>query len=237
MRDEKWRKKKTKLTISGSPKKSFKNLDTSGSFKKKTVIIDKKSTKAPNRTGFSKPSSFSNFKKGQNPKPNFSSKNSLVTSNFEKRKLAEQRATKKLKTDNDNDKKTKLSGNKRQVKLTVSRALSDEIETRERSLASVKRARQKELKNANKENNEEKLKTVKRDINIPEAITVRELANRMAEQSSNVIKFLFGMGVSVTINQTLAADTAEIIKEFGHNPIREESREIIQKIKASRTET
>ena len=105
-------------------------------------------------------------------------------------------------------------------------------------MASVKRARQKELKNANKENNEEKLKAVKRDINIPEAITVRELANRMAEQSSNVIKFLFGMGVSVTINQTLAADTAEyLVKEFGHNPIREEkAEEIIQKIKASRTE-
>ncbi len=231
-------KKKTKLTISGSPKKSFKNLDTSRSFKKKTVIIDKKTSKTPHRTGFAKPSSFTNFKKGQNSKPNFSPKTTLATSNFEKRKLAEQRATKKLKTDTDNDKKTKLSSNKRQVKLTVSRALSDEIETRERSLASVKRARQKELKNASKENNEEKLKAVKRDINIPEAITVRELANRMAEQSSNVIKFLFGMGVSVTINQTLAADTAEyLVKEFGHNPIREEkAEEIIQKIKASRTE-
>ena len=60
----------------------------------------------------------------------------------------------------------------------------------------------------------------------------------MAEQSSNVIKFLFGMGVTVTINQTLAADTAEyLVKEFGHNPIREEKAdEIIKKIKASRTE-
>ena len=60
----------------------------------------------------------------------------------------------------------------------------------------------------------------------------------MAEQSSNVIKFLFGMGVTVTINQSLAADTAEyIVKEFGHNPIREEKvEEIIQKIKESRSE-
>ena len=124
------------------------------------------------------------------------------------------------------------------MKLTVSRALSDEIETRERSLASVKRARQKELKNASKEDNKENLKQIKRDINIPEAITVRELANRMAEQSSNVIKHLFEMGVTVTINQTLAADTAEyLVREFGHNPIREEkAEEIIQKIKESRTE-
>ena len=75
-------------------------------------------------------------------------------------------------------------------------------------------------------------------MNIPEAITVRELANRMAEQSSNVIKYLFGMGVTVTINQTLAADTAEfLVKEFGHNPIREEkAEEIIKKIKESRSE-
>ncbi len=234
--------KKTKLTISGSPKKSFKNLDSSKSQGKKTVIIDKKSGRSFNKPGFtkpfsSKPSSLS-FKHGSSPKPNFPSKLSASTTDFERRKLAEQRATKKIKGDTDNDKKTKLGTNKRQVKLTVSRALSDEIETRERSLASVKRARQKELKSANKDENKENLKPVKRDINIPEAITVRELANRMAEQSSNVIKFLFGMGVTVTINQTLAADTAEyLVKEFGHNPIREEkAEEIIQKIKATRVE-
>ena len=124
------------------------------------------------------------------------------------------------------------------MKLTVSRALSDEIEARARSEASVKRARQKENKNLTKEQVQESLKPVKRDVNIPEAITVRELANRMAEQSSNVIKFLFGMGVTVTINQTLAADTAEyLVKEFGHNPIRgEKAEEIIQKIKATRLE-
>ena len=105
-------------------------------------------------------------------------------------------------------------------------------------MASVKRARQKEQKNLLKKENQENLKPIKRDINIPEAITVRELANRMAEQSSNVVKHLFGMGVTVTINQTLAADTAEyLVKEFGHNPIREEkAEEIIKKIKASRTE-
>ncbi len=234
--------KKTKLTISGSPKKSFKNLDSSKSQGKKTVIIEKKSGKMTDKTGstkfFSSKHPTSNFKHGSGSKPSFLSRTSPAPSNFERRKLAEQRATKKIKNDTDNDKKTKLGENKRQVKLTVSRALSDEIETRERSLASVKRARQKELKNLNKEEIKESLKPIKRDVNIPEAITVRELANRMAEQSSNVIKFLFGMGVTVTINQTLAADTAEyLVKEFGHNPIREEkAEEIIQKIKATRVE-
>ena len=60
----------------------------------------------------------------------------------------------------------------------------------------------------------------------------------MAEQSSNIIKHLLGMGVTVTINHTIDSDTAEyLVKEFGHNPIREEkAEEIIQKIKASRAE-
>ena len=89
----------------------------------------------------------------------------------------------------------------------------------------------KKIEKLTKEEIQESLKPIKRDVNIPEAITVRELANRMAEQSSNVIKHLFGMGVTVTINQTLAADTAEyLVKEFGHNPIREtKAEEIIKK--------
>ena len=105
-------------------------------------------------------------------------------------------------------------------------------------MASLKRAKLKENRELTKEEIQESLKPVKRDVNIPEAITVRELSNRMAEQSNNVIKHLFGMGVTVTINQTLAADTAEyLVKEFGHNPIREtKAEEIIQKIKESRSE-
>ena len=237
--------KKTKLTISGNFKRTFKNLDNQKSQEKKTVLENKTSRPKPkgynNKQPSFKQSSF-NQKKNFLNKPNFLQKNSSSSSSdFERRKLAEQRATKRLKVDVDGkEKKSKLSSGtkKRELKLTVSRALSDEIETRERSLASVKRARQKELKNANKESDKENLKPIKRDINIPEAITVRELANRMAEQSSNVIKYLFGMGVTVTINQTLAADTAEfLVKEFGHNPIREEkAEEIIKKIKESRSE-
>ena len=234
--------KKTKLTISGNPKKSYKNFDSSKSQGKKTVVIQKQTNKLKSKGNFGKSLNYKpsfDFKRGTPFKSNNITKNIPSTSDFERRKLAEQRATKRLKADVENkDKKTKIGSKKRELKLTVSRALSDEIETRERSLASVKRARQKELKNINKKDNNENLKPIKRDINIPEAITVRELANRMAEQSSNVIKFLFGMGVTVTINQTLAADTAEyLVKEFGHNPIREEKAdEIIQKIKAARTE-
>ena len=238
--------KKTKLTISGGiAKKSIKNIDKAKNLGKNSVIIEKQTGKFTSRGGSfkSNPSKIKNnftSNKGTFGKPNYTPKSPPLTSDFERRKLAEQRATKRLKEENENKNKKSIKSNtkKRELKLTVSRALSDQIEARERSLASVKRARQKENRSLTKEEAQENLKPVKRDINIPEVITVRELANRMAEQSSNIIKHMFGMGVTVTINQNLAADTAEyLVKEFGHNPIREEkAEEIIQKIKASRTE-
>ena len=238
--------KKTKLTISGGiAKKSIKNIDKAKNLGKNSVIIEKQTGKFTSRGGSfkSNPSKIKNnftSNKGTFGKPNYIPKSPPLTSDFERRKLAEQRATKRLKEENENKNKKSIKSNtkKRELKLTVSRALSDQIEARERSLASVKRARQKENRSLTKEEAQESLKPVKRDINIPEVITVRELANRMAEQSSNIIKHMFGMGVTVTINQNLAADTAEyLVKEFGHNPIREEkAEEIIQKIKASRTE-
>ena len=207
--------KKTKLKISGIAKKSIQNIEKAKNQGKNSVIIEKQSSKFSNKggsfkSGFNKLKSTSSFNRATITKPSFPSKTSQATSDFERRKLAEQRATKRLKEENEskNKKNSKPGTNKRELKLTVSRALSDQIEARERSLASVKRARQKENKNLSKDDALENLKPIKRDINIPEAITVRELANRMAEQSSNVIKFLFGMGVTVTINQTLAADTA-----------------------------
>ncbi len=237
-------RKKTKLTISGSPKKSIKNIEIARTHGKNSVLIEKSKNNFQKKGGSfrssgsnSRQKPTSSLNRGASFKPSFETKTPPITNDFEKRKLAEQRATKRLKGDSDS-KKIKLGTKKRETKLTVSRALSDEIEARERSLASVKRAREKEQKNLSKNENKENLKPIKRDVNIPEAITVRELANRMAEQSSNVIKHLFGMGVTVTINQTLAADTAEyLVKEFGHNPIREEkAEEIIQKIKATRVE-
>ena len=236
--------KKTKLTVSGSAKKSIKSIEIAKTKGKNSVVIEKK-LKFTNKggtfkSGLNKNKSTSTFSKSGFNKQIIQPKSNPIINDFERRKLAEQRATKRLKGDDENkDKKNTKSGTKkRELKLTVSRALSDQIEARERSLASVKRARQKEQKNLIKKDNQENLKPVKRDVNIPEAITVRELANRMAEQSSNVVKHLFGMGVTVTINQTLAADTAEyLVKEFGHNPIREEkAEEIIKKIKASRAE-
>ena len=233
--------KKTKLTISGNAKKPLNNIEIAKTKSRNSVLIEKK-----NKFSFKGTPSRSFNPRNNNINKNFNNQNQniskptiKVSTDYEKRKLAEQRATRRLKGETVNkDAKNKLGSKKRELKLTVSRALNDEEGGRTRSLASLKRARQKENREINKTDTRENLKPVKRDVNIPEAITVRELANRMAEQSTSVIKHLLGMGVTVTINQTLAADTAEyLVKEFGHNPIREtKAEEIIQKIKDSRAE-
>ena len=236
-------KKKTKLTISGNPKKSIDNIGLARFQNKNSVIIEKKTNRFSNNNPARKTSGFkSKFKQNEgffDKKPKLFKQTQQTTNDYEKRKLAEQRATKRLKGDTIyKDSKGKTVTKKRELKLTLSRALNDEIETRSRSLASLKRAKQKENRDLNKNEIKENFKPIKRDVNIPEAITVRELANRMVEQSSNVIKHLLSMGVTVTINQALAADTAEyLVKEFGHNPIREEkAEEIVKKIKEIKSE-
>src|SRR5229473_2668593 len=102
---------------------------------------------------------------------------------------------------------------RRRGKLTVTRALDSDADERMRSLASVRRAREKLRQ---QQVAAEPTKIV-RDVVIPETITVQELANRMAERSADVIKALMRMDVMATINQVIDADTAElIVTEFGH---------------------
>ena len=104
-------------------------------------------------------------------------------------------------------------------KLTVNRALSEEG-ARARSLAALKRAREKERRSQFSGPREPQAKQV-RDVQVPEAITVQELANRMAEKGADLVKALFKMGMPVTVNQTIDQDTAELlVTEFGHNIVR-----------------
>ena len=235
--------KKTKLTLTGIAKKSIQNIELAKTQSKNTVVIEKKTSRFVGKSSFNRSTDQSNKPQKKSFTASrltgFFKPTAPITNNFEKRKLAEQRATRRVKGEFlSKDLKTKTGLKKRELKLTVSRALSDVIETRSRSLASLKRAKQKENRDLKKEETQENFKPVKRDVNIPESITVRDLANRMAEQSSSLIKHLLGMGVTVTINQSLASDTAEyLVKEFGHNPIKEtKAEEIIQKIKESRSE-
>ncbi len=125
----------------------------------------------------------------------------------------------KKKSENKNAQPSRGRGGdqrRRSGKLTISSALSGDDGERQRSLASVKRKREKEKlqqQQARAEN-----KKIVRDVVVPETITVQELANRMAERGVDVIRELMKMGVMATINQTIDADTAElIVEEFGHN--------------------
>ena len=234
-------RKKTKLTISGSSRKTISNIELAKSKGKNSVIIEKKLGRFGNKPRFPKnnkqETSFKSKSFTTSKATVFSKPSPTPSNHFEKRKLAEQRATRRLK--GELPQKGKLSSKKRELKLTISRALSDEdTETRGRSLASLRRAKQKENRDLKKEENKDHLKPVKRDVKIPEVITIRELANRMAEQSSNIIKHLMGMGVTATINHSINADIAEyLVQEFGHNPIKEQkAEEIIEKIKEVKTE-
>ena len=99
-------------------------------------------------------------------------------------------------------------------KLTVSRALSGDEGNRARSLAALKRAREKEKRHHQQAGPAAKQY---RDVDVPEAITVQELAKRMGERGADLVKSLFKMGTPVTITETIDQDTAELlIEEFGH---------------------
>jgi translation initiation factor IF-2 len=101
------------------------------------------------------------------------------------------------------------------VKMTVSKALSGDEGERQRSLASLRRATERDR--MRRQQPMEQVKIV-RDVVIPETITVQELAQRMAERGTDVIKALMRAGIMATINQAIDADTAEVIVgEFGHN--------------------
>ncbi|WP_226017323.1 translation initiation factor IF-2 [Novosphingobium sp. FKTRR1] len=102
-------------------------------------------------------------------------------------------------------------------KLTVTRALNEDEGARARSLAALKRAREKERRAHFAGQSQPREKQV-RDVVVPEGITVQDLANRMAEKAADLVKALFKMGMMVTINQTIDQDTAELlVTEFGHN--------------------
>ena len=211
MKDPKNKKKTLTISTNTSKKIDLSSLSSDG---KKTFSIEKKTSfKSSRENKLNNKSAIS--KKTETPKKN------IV------RKFIEQQATKNfIKKDEKTNPKIKLKLDplslKRDFKLTVSRAMNvEEVEIKQRSLASVKRARLKEKKSEKYDEKKELIKVIK-DVNIPEQITIQELSNRMAERSADIIKFLFNMKVVATINHIIDKDTAEyIVKEFGHNPILE----------------
>ncbi len=138
--------------------------------------------------------------------------------------------------DNRRDNNTRGKGNRddgrRSGKLTLNQALAGGEGGRQRSMAAMKRkqerARQKAMGGA-----VDREKVV-RDVQLPETIVVQELANRMAERVADVVKALMTNGIMATQNQSIDADTAElIIEEFGHKVVRvsdSDVEDVIQQI-------
>ena len=124
--------------------------------------------------------------------------------------------------------KPREDGGRRSGKLTLTDALAGGG-GRQRSMAAMKRkqekARQKAMGQA------QPREKVVRDVQLPETIVVQELANRMAERAADVVKSLMKMGVMATMNQSIDADTAElVIEEFGHKMVRVSDADVEQVI-------
>ena len=154
-----------------------------------------------------------------------------IKSEVEKPKTAKEWAKKKIQEELFLKANKKNAIKKRDYRLTVTKALSDEEEEeiRVRSEASIKRAREKQFKKQSSDSQEETQKIV-RQVKVPKVITIQELANRMAERASAVIKYLLSKNVKVTINHSIDQDTAEfIVNEFGHEVIKDEEPEKLLK--------
>jgi translation initiation factor IF-2 len=117
---------------------------------------------------------------------------------------------------------------RRAGKLTLNEALAGGEGGRQRSLAAMKRKQERARQKAMGRQDREK---VVREVQLPEAIMVSELANRMAERVADVVKALMQNGIMATQNQTIDADTAElIIEEFGHKVVRVSDADVEQVI-------
>ncbi|MEM6407502.1 MAG: translation initiation factor IF-2 [Pseudomonadota bacterium] len=122
--------------------------------------------------------------------------------------------------DEDRNKgKGRQDDGRRSGKLTVNQALRGGEGGRQKSMAAMKRKQERARQKA-MGGNVEREKVI-RDVQLPEAIMVSELANRMSERVADVVKSLMTNGIMATQTQTIDADTAElIIEEFGHNVVR-----------------
>ena len=138
------------------------------------------------------------------------------------------------KTDRDREdreraaNKAKPDDARRVGKLTLNDALAGEG-GRTRSLAAMKRKQEKARAKAMGLNMKPEKQV--RDVQLPETIVISELANRMAERAADVVKSLMKMGMMVTMNQAIDADTAElVIEEFGHRAVRVSDADVEQVI-------
>ncbi|MDB6182115.1 translation initiation factor IF-2 [Paracoccus fistulariae] len=130
--------------------------------------------------------------------------------------------------DRDSRGKGARDDNRRSGKLSLSQALDGEG-GRQRSLAAMKRKQDRARQKAT--GGGQRVEKQVRDVQLPETIVVSELANRMAERAADVVKSLMKMGMMVSMNQPIDADTAElVIDEFGHRAVRVSDADVEQVI-------
>ena len=146
------------------------------------------------------------------------------------RKTDRERDGRGAATDRDARAKAKTTEDARRTgRLSLNDALQGGEGGRQRSMAAMKRKQEKARQKAMGFG--QKAEKQVRDVQLPEAIVVSELANRMAERAADVVKSLMKMGMMVSINQTIDADTAElIIEEFGHKAVRVSDADVEQVI-------
>ena len=112
---------------------------------------------------------------------------------------------------------------RRSGKLTIANATNED--GRQRSLAAMRRRQEREKRRTGGQSGDRE--KVVRDVQVPDAITVQELANRMAERVAAVVKTLMQNGILATQNQTIDADTAAlIVEEFGHKVVRRSESDV-----------
>ncbi|AUJ65257.1 translation initiation factor IF-2 [Aestuarium zhoushanense] len=144
------------------------------------------------------------------------------------RKVDRQRDDARDDAKNAKAKVASRDGGRRSGKLSLNDALAGG-DGRHRSMAAMKRKQEKARQKAM--GGQMQREKIVRDVQLPEAITVAELANRMAERVADVVKALMQNGIMATQNQTIDADTAElIIEEFGHRVQRVSDADVEQAI-------
>jgi translation initiation factor IF-2 len=209
--------KKKKLTLknfSGGPAAVSSFAKSTGN---KSVLVEKKKNRSIDAT-YSVDKAKASVAPQDSIKPKILTKEDTAKAQKSAQEWARKKIQEELEIDNSKKLIKKAHGKKREYKLTLSKALTDADEDeKQRSLASFKRAKEKEKKLVQESNELTEVKKVSREISVPNLITIQELANRMAEKASSIIKFLFEKNVKVTINHTIDRDTAEyIVGSFGH---------------------
>ena len=207
------KEKKKKLTLKNFTGNAPSSVNKKQAQKTSAIFGKKEEPKVPNPV-IEKSDSITTPESKPSPTPK-------IIKNPEKPKSAKEWAKIKIQEELSKKADKKAAGKKRDYRLTVTKALSEEEEVRVRSLASVKRSREKLFKKQSDQDTDGQ--KVIRQVKIPKVITIQELANRMAERASAIIKYLLTKNVKVTINHTIDQDTAEfIVKEFGHEILIEE---------------